>query len=697
MACNKNTNQILDIEFGNVNDEFNWINSDPSTPIQTTGGQLILNPSSATNSFRRGLGSLDPSNNRIRLQINLDIFRPQTSTANSICAVFGVYVGAVLIDEFRMFVDDISSGEEVEFNFDREYYYENIGGNVSLKVDFPEGWENEVRLDYLKCEDFNFCEDDVRTYFVIDELLELAKDSQSSAIQLLEWKIDDVETLTPDFFSENSSPGGNPLNDWFFAKADIDGSNRVAETTDPNSFNPFVSEWGLEFDVVDSFNGGKPIAVASGSDYGEGILTVGLEKPEILNGDLVEKPGAFFIDVDYSKNLKVVFNVIVNNSSSNVFDSPDIYRTYTILWDVEQCRQRFFYVPFGTKLLVEVTKDGFLFGLTDGVSLQTIVGCDESFSYNGNSGTFEFQLDFGTDVGQAGIDYNAFGVPDKFEIEWNGNVYSSGYVGSSNSDQQLLNLGIPQSEINTGSPSTGAGTLTFPKTTATPTVATIRVTAPLAGTAWNIAGRCPEPNSKEIEVGIGECDNNPTQWNSAFVDAPSSSNYIPQNGDVIYQDSALTTPYDGGGENHKMRLVGSGLILDSLFRISSNGIVSNYSECSDAPTGNEINVNSSEIEGCFSCWSITVDVPQGEQREVQFIFNMGTGGNPTVCPGAGTAILANTTETITASKSYRIGVDADDQGNPADQETSTINVIVRNNGAFVEQQVFSRTHNDQNC
>ncbi len=64
--CNKNINEILNVDFSNVNDEFNWIN-DGTNAIQTVSGQLVLKPSSGLNTFRRSLGQIDPTNNRLNI------------------------------------------------------------------------------------------------------------------------------------------------------------------------------------------------------------------------------------------------------------------------------------------------------------------------------------------------------------------------------------------------------------------------------------------------------------------------------------------------------------------------------------------------------------------------------------------------------------------------------------------------------
>lgn len=488
-----NINELLNIDFSLVNDEFNWL-TNSSIPIVTVSGQLKLVPEAPITHFTRGLGVLDPTNDRIRVQCNLDLFRPQTSPDETMSVVLGVYVGSTLIDQFSIYADEMASGDRLEYNFDRIYKYEDLASAISLKITVPEGYENQVFLDYLKAWDFRFNENDVRSYFVVNNLLEDSVASVSSGVQLLKWEIDDVETLTADFFIDNPNVGGDPIADWKMAQAEIDGSNRVADIVDQNSFNPLVHEWGLTFEnVAGNYFGGKPTGTASGKDYGAGILKIGFEKPAVLNGLLDSKDGAFFIDIDYSKNLLVQFNILVNNTNVDVFNSPDSYKKFTIKWDAETCTKQFYYqdqLAVDPSLLIPVDEDGFLAGITgEDLSTETI-DCSESFAYSGNLGVFEFIVTLGNDVGETGIDWNAIDLPDKFEIEWDGNIYSTGYVGSDAYDQQLLNLGIKPKEINTGGATSGQ--LLFQKTTPTPTTAKVRVTAPLQGTEWSIDGICPD-------------------------------------------------------------------------------------------------------------------------------------------------------------------------------------------------------------
>lgn len=490
---------VLLFDFSTFNDEFNWIGQNITTDIQTVDGKLRLKPDNAQSRFKRILGGINPSKDRIRLKSNF--IMNALGSEPTIHVWFALYAGSTKIDEFSVYRDNLSSGDNVHFNLDRVYDSSGLSGPLELQIRFtqlqiiPEQFENQILLEDLELIYFDYCETNIRTYFVLEDLVQNSLSSISSSFRLQEWKVDDVETLTPTFFAENNNRGANPIADWLFAKADIDGSNRVAENKDPNTFNPLEKEWGLKFDTVDSYHGKKPIGTKTGSDYGNGIMQIGFEKPEILSGNLESKDGAFFIDIDYSKNLRIVFDVLVNNDNTDVFTGPAIYRRYYILWNKNTCKKEFYYrsvIPERNSIeRADTFHDGFLFGLTGGVLDRDIIACDESFNFSGQSGVKELTINLGSNTGQAGIHYNANNVPDKFEIEWNGQIYSSGYVGRSNYDSQLLSLGIPASEIKTGLPSTGEGYLYFQKTLASPAIATIRVTAPLAGTAWSLQGICP--------------------------------------------------------------------------------------------------------------------------------------------------------------------------------------------------------------
>lgn len=113
------------------------------------------------------------------------------------------------------------------------------------------------------------------------------------------------------------------------------------------------------------------------------------------------------------------------------------------------------------------------------VDVEIAVQCDASFSQNGGPGVFSFNINFGSDTGMCGIAYDAFTIPDKFEIEWDGQIVAT-----------------------TTNEVAGQGTLLFDKTSANPRIATIHVIAQTEGTAWNISGVCPNvsPFHKPSEI-----------------------------------------------------------------------------------------------------------------------------------------------------------------------------------------------------
>jgi hypothetical protein len=105
---------------------------------------------------------------------------------------------------------------------------------------------------------------------------------------------------------------------------------------------------------------------------------------------------------------------------------------------------------------------------------------------SGGRGIYTITIDVGNGTGNLTLTYQAFNVPDKWEVYWNGSlVIDTGFRGSSAFNAQLNALGYP----NVSGP--GSGTASFTKTTQTPGTITIVVTAPLTGTEWNATLSCP--------------------------------------------------------------------------------------------------------------------------------------------------------------------------------------------------------------
>jgi hypothetical protein len=122
-----------------------------------------------------------------------------------------------------------------------------------------------------------------------------------------------------------------------------------------------------------------------------------------------------------------------------------------------------------------------------------IVACDTPTSFSGGEDYPNItQVTLGPDLGTVNFDFNAIGIPDKFEVWFDGvKVIDTGYRGytshQANLDAELALRGDP-SETIVAPPS---GSTSFYKNTATEE-AEVRVYAPLTGTAWNYTMECPD-------------------------------------------------------------------------------------------------------------------------------------------------------------------------------------------------------------
>ena len=111
---------------------------------------------------------------------------------------------------------------------------------------------------------------------------------------------------------------------------------------------------------------------------------------------------------------------------------------------------------------------------------------------SGGRGVYTVTIDVGNGTGNVTLSYNAINIPDRFQVYWNGILQiDTGFVSScfttntcSSFNAQLNALGYP----NVSGPN---GSATFNKTTQSPSVITVVVTAPLQDTAWNATLGCP--------------------------------------------------------------------------------------------------------------------------------------------------------------------------------------------------------------
>jgi hypothetical protein len=101
---------------------------------------------------------------------------------------------------------------------------------------------------------------------------------------------------------------------------------------------------------------------------------------------------------------------------------------------------------------------------------------------SGGQGEESFVVVLGSTAGTVTLDYDAYSVPDRFRVSYNGvTVIDTGLVGDSgNYDGE---------DVVTAGP--GSGSASFFKPADGPTFAVVTVNAPYSGTAWEFNLGCP--------------------------------------------------------------------------------------------------------------------------------------------------------------------------------------------------------------
>ena len=132
------------------------------------------------------------------------------------------------------------------------------------------------------------------------------------------------------------------------------------------------------------------------------------------------------------------------------------------------------------------TPTGFELISVSGLCNQEITS--SSIGSSGGRGIHTITIDVGSQIGDVVLNYDAYSVPDKFEVFWGGNkVIDTGFIGNSGYDNQLISAGYPAVS------GPGNGAISFNKTSSSPTTITVIITAPLNGTAWSFIVNCPTP------------------------------------------------------------------------------------------------------------------------------------------------------------------------------------------------------------
>jgi hypothetical protein len=351
---------------------FEWNSQNPSGIISDGAGFIEFDPQGLDILFTRPLGSLTNGHNEIRVAAEIVLLTtvnaPQTETLfiNVLNQNGSIIYSASVSDSIG-----IATGGASTLAFDRFIKITNTSANQVLTLELSSFSPNlSYRLNDLTVEsrEVDYATG-TKCYFSDESIFNTTNsvDSNvSSFFDLKELKIDNVETLTPDFFIDNGiTSTTSPRDDYHFCSNSGPGGTYVASPPF-TTYNFFEQEFGLLFNYDNGFARGKAQGTLNGKNYGSAILELGVDKDLVLNVNDQFLKGAFFVSFDFDKSFKMVFDFVFNSNSANVMDNPDINRTYTIEWNRFECFSKFSYVDNndnGTEY--NITNNGFLTGLED--------------------------------------------------------------------------------------------------------------------------------------------------------------------------------------------------------------------------------------------------------------------------------------------------------------------------------------------
>lgn len=244
----------------------------------------------------------------------------------------------------------------------------------------------------------------------------------------------------------------------------------------------------------------------------------------ILTDDFASASIGGSVDIDVLANDEVNTSATVSISSQPQHGTAVVNPDKTITYTHDGSDN------FEDTLVYQVTLNGC--SSTAIITIGIGVPCTGGIDANGGTGIYEAVINVGTGTGYTGIEFNAQGVPDRFQIYYDDVlVGDSKYVGDSLAGSPpgyagllgpktlnvfsydgsvFVNTGttrdidVVQSDIANGTTEStnGNGILYFNKTAATPTTIKVVVTGPVGGTAWNIWGICPQSEIPEMEHNI---------------------------------------------------------------------------------------------------------------------------------------------------------------------------------------------------
>jgi hypothetical protein len=165
------------------------------------------------------------------------------------------------------------------------------------------------------------------------------------------------------------------------------------------------------------------------------------------------------------------------------------------------------------------------------------VNCGETISYSNLTGQQVFNLKPFDKIGNVEVEFltpsvGEYDIPVKFDIEWNGNTATTGYIGSNTYDSDLQDQGVASGDISTAATSNKkAGTsLIINKTAATPQEVTLTANSVLGNDYFKFILNCPNVTSTDtfFHTLTSTCVGGDTVFTYTDVNGDSQTITVPE-------------------------------------------------------------------------------------------------------------------------------------------------------------------------
>ena len=167
--------------------------------------------------------------------------------------------------------------------------------------------------------------------------------------------------------------------------------------------------------------------------------------------------------------------------------------------------------------------------------VEPLITCDSSISAGGSDGLYELNIEIGTQIGDTFVEFDSYGVPDRFQIIWNGNVVADSlFIGdslpSASYESEITSITLLPKFLYDGSDFVPNGTEAVNYSAsdiADPTVLRPTTGNGSIGNQLNVVGGYPTgtPNAADgnVKIGFDKTANHPTTITVRAIGVNSST------------------------------------------------------------------------------------------------------------------------------------------------------------------------------